>query len=56
MPAGSIHNIGEAVKTYYNEYYLELQGLADQFALIGHPEINVDYLSTWVYIHEIPHA
>lgn len=44
------------VSVNWQEQFEELQGMAEVFASIGHPEVNITYLCSWVYFHELAHV
>ena len=56
MSSAQQQTVVNKVQTSFPTHYEELQGLAQEFAANGHPEINIHYLSLWVFWHEIYHA
>lgn len=48
--------LANAVEKNFPEQTTELKGLASAFAEIGHAEIDFQYLSLWVWFHELAHT
>ena len=51
-----IANIAQAFKAYYPENAAEVQGIADDFAASGYSNVTFEFLSVWVYWHELAHC
>ncbi|CAK9054341.1 unnamed protein product [Durusdinium trenchii] len=55
LNASHFDALGKAVSSHYPETALELQGIAQQFAARGFP-VTFEYLSAWLYFHELAHS
>eukprot|EP00927_Polykrikos_kofoidii_P010913 TRINITY_DN14608_c0_g1_i1.p1 TRINITY_DN14608_c0_g1~~TRINITY_DN14608_c0_g1_i1.p1 ORF type:complete len:414 (+),score=53.94 TRINITY_DN14608_c0_g1_i1:131-1372(+) len=48
--------ISSAVSRHYPDTIAELECISRQFAAIGHGEVNLEYLTLWLYFHELAHT
>ena len=56
MTSAQKQTVVSKVQSAFPENYEEIQGLVEDFANNGHPEVSLEYLTLWVFWHELYHA
>lgn len=56
LTASNYVSLARAIRVHWPETAGELEGIALQFARIGHPEVSFQYLAAWHYYHELAHS
>lgn len=56
VPVPDREVIRQVVQSRFPVNYIEMIGIDRQFAVVGHPEVDMHFLTYWVWFHEIAHA
>ena len=56
LTAAQRSGISSAVQIHYPDTAAELMGISHEFAALGHEDVTFEYLTLWLYFHEIAHT